>query len=33
MFLTQVELDPYLRCHQNVKGLEEFLNKTNTGLL
>ena len=33
MFLTQAELKPYLRCHRNVRGLEEFLNKTNTGLL
>ena len=33
IFLTQVELDPYLSCHRNVRGLEEFLNKTNTGLL
>ena len=33
VFLTEVELDPYRRCHRNVAGLEEFLNKTNTGLL
>ena len=32
MFLTPAELNPYLRCHRNVAGLE-FLNKTNNGLL
>ena len=33
MFLTQVELDSYLRCHRNIRGLEEFLNKANRSLL
>ena len=27
MFLTQVELDLYLRCQRNIRDLEEFLNK------
>ena len=33
MFSTQVELDSDLRCHRNIRGLEEFLNKANRSLL
>ena len=33
MCLRQVELDSYLRCHRNERGLEEFLNKANRSLL